>query len=241
MPVIRVGTQIAFPPPEQAEPGGLLAVGGDLEPRRLLAAYRQGIFPWYEEGLPILWPCPNPRTVLLPADLHVSRSLHKTLRRAPFRLTLDSAFEQVIRACAQTPRPGQDGTWITADMISAYARLHELGFAHSAETWVEGELVGGVYGISLGGCFFGESMFAARSDASKVAFVSLVRQLERWSFDLVDCQVHTEHLERFGAVDWPRPRFLATLARSLEKPNRQGPWRFDPELAGAPSSEGEMP
>jgi leucyl/phenylalanyl-tRNA--protein transferase len=241
MPVIRVGAQIAFPPPEQAEPGGLLAVGGDLEPRRLMAAYSQGIFPWYEEGLPILWHCPDPRTVLLPADLHVSRSLHRTLRRAPYRLTLDSAFEQVIRACAQAPRPGQDGTWITADMISAYVRLHELGFAHSAEAWVEGQLVGGVYGVSLGGCFFGESMFAARRDASKVAFVSLVRQLERWSFDLVDCQVYTEHLERFGAVDWPRPRFLATLTKSLEKPDRQGHWRFDPELAEAPSSEGESP
>lgn len=241
MPVTRIGSRIAFPPPEQAEPGGLLAVGGDLEPRRLLSAYAQGIFPWYEEGLPILWHCPDPRTVLLPGDLHVPRSLHKTLRRAPYRVTLDSAFEQVIRACAETPRPGQDGTWITADMIAAYLRLHELGFAHSAESWVEGELVGGIYGVSLGGCFFGESMFAARPNASKVAFVSLVRQLERWGFELLDCQVYTEHLERFGAVDWPRRRFLATLAKSLEKPTPQGRWRFDPELAEAPSGGGEEP
>lgn len=230
MPVTRVGARIGFPAPEQAEPDGLLAIGGDLEPRRLLTAYAQGIFPWYSEGLPILWHCPDPRTVLLPADLHVPRSLHRTLRRGTYRITLDSAFERVIRACAETPRPEQDSTWITADMISAYVRLHELGFAHSAEAWLDGELVGGVYGVSLGACFFGESMFAVRPDASKAAFVRLVRQLEVWSFELVDCQVYTEHLERFGAVDWPRSHFLTRLAASLEQPTRRGPWSFDADI-----------
>ena len=230
MPVTRLCSQLAFPPPEDAEPDGRLAVGGDLEPPRLLLAYSLGIFPWYEEGLPILWHCPDPRTVLLPGELHVSRSLHKTLRRAPYRLSLDASFESVVRACAAAERPGQRGTWITPDMIDAYVRLHELGFAHSAEAWDGGELVGGVYGVSLGSGFFGESMFAWAPDASKLAFVALVRQTERWGFDLVDCQVHTEHLSRFGATEWPRERFLAQLARCLEKKTRRGRWRFDTDL-----------
>lgn len=231
MPVTRLGARFAFPPPERAEPGGLLAVGGDLEPHRLLLAYSQGIFPWYEEGLPILWHCPDPRTVLVPAALRVSRSLRRTLRRAPFSLRLDTAFERVIRACAGTERPGQRGTWITPEMIGAYLRLHALGFAHSAEAWDGDELVGGLYGVSLGACFFGESMFAARPDASKVAFVALVRQLERWGFELVDCQVQTPHLARFGAVAWPRERFLARLAGALDQPTRRGPWHLDADLA----------
>jgi len=230
MPIARLGSQLAFPPPEEAEPDGLLAVGGDLEPARLLLAYSLGIFPWYEQGLPILWHCPDPRTVLLPGELRVSRSLHKTLRRAPYRLSLDASFERVIRACAATERPGQCGTWITPEMIDAYVRLHELGFAHSAEAWAGEELAGGVYGVSLGSCFFGESMFAAWPDASKVAFVALVRQLERWGFELIDCQVQTEHLERFGAVGWPRARFLSTLARGLERETRRGRWCFDADL-----------
>jgi leucyl/phenylalanyl-tRNA--protein transferase len=231
MPVARLGARVAFPPPERAEPGGLLAVGGDLEPRRLLLAYSRGIFPWYEEGLPILWHCPDPRTVLLPSALRVSRSLRRTLRRAPFSLRLDSDFEGVIRACASIERPGQRGTWITPEMIEAYLRLHALGFAHSAEAWDGGELAGGLYGVSLGACFFGESMFAARPDASKVAFVVLVRQLARWGFELVDCQVQTQHLARFGAVAWPRRRFLARLAHALETPTRRGPWHLDSDLA----------
>jgi leucyl/phenylalanyl-tRNA--protein transferase len=231
MPVARLGARVAFPPPERAEPGGLLAVGGDLEPRRLLLAYSQGIFPWYEEGLPILWHCPDPRTVLVPAELRVSRSLRRTLRRAPFALRLDTAFERVIRACASIERPGQRGTWITPEMIEAYQRLHALGFAHSAEAWDGEELAGGLYGVSLGACFFGESMFAARTDASKVAFVALVRQLERWGFELVDCQLQTPHLARFGAVAWPRARFLARLARALQTPTRRGPWHLDADLA----------
>ncbi len=199
MPVYALGPRMEFPPPGEAEPDGLLAVGGDLQPRRLLLAYSLGIFPWYEEGLPILWHSPNPRTVLLPGELKVSRSLRKTLRNPPYELSLDRGFERVIRACAETPRPDQDGTWITPEMLDAYVRLHELGFAHSVEAWEGGELVGGLYGVSLGACFFGESMFAAKRDASKLAFVALVRLLQRWRFQLVDCQVHSEHLSRFGA------------------------------------------
>ena len=227
MPVYRLGKQLAFPPPDQAEESGLLAVGGDLRPERLLLAYSLGIFPWYHEGIPILWYSPDPRTVLEPSALVVSRSLRKAIRRAPYRVTLDTAFGEVIRACAKVPRPGQDGTWITRDMIRAYDRLHELGYAHSVEAWRGDELVGGLYGVSLGRAFFGESMFARADDASKIAFVALVEQLERWDIELIDCQVHTEHLERFGAVEWPRERFLAALAAALEHPTRGGPWRFD--------------
>ena len=232
MPVFQLGKELAFPPPEEAEPGGLLAVGGGLEPERLLLAYSLGIFPWYDEELPILWHSPDPRMVLRPGELRVSRSLRKVLRAGRFELTLDSAFERVIRACAETPRPDQPGTWITEEMIAAYGRLHELGFAHSAEAWQAGTLVGGLYGVSLGSCFFGESMFALRSDASKVAFVSLVKQLERWGIDLVDCQVHTDHLARFGASQWPRARFLEELRRRLEQPTRRGRWRFDAAETG---------
>lgn len=230
MPVYRLGAELVFPPPEAAEPDGLLAVGGDLGPERLLLGYAQGIFPWYEQGLPILWHSPDPRMVLLPKELRVSRSLRKVVKRAPFGLSLDRAFEAVIRACAERERPEQAGTWITDEMIAAYVRLHELGYAHSVEAWQDGELAGGLYGVSLGRAFFGESMFAWRSDASKVAFVHLVQQLVRWKFDLIDCQVHTEHLERFGAGEWPRARFLEALARSLEGETRRGAWRFDPDL-----------
>jgi len=232
MPVYRLGAALVFPPPEAAEPGGLLAVGGDLEPERLLLAYAQGIFPWYEEGLPILWHSPDPRMVLRPAELRVSRSLRKALRREPFGLSLDRAFEAVIRACAERERPDQTGTWITDEMIAAYVRLHGLGYAHSVEAWRDGELAGGLYGVSLGRAFFGESMFALRSDASKIAFVHLAQQLVRWGFDLIDCQVHTEHLERFGANEWPRARFLEALAESLAGETRRGPWRFDADLTG---------
>ncbi|MDJ0847686.1 MAG: leucyl/phenylalanyl-tRNA--protein transferase [Myxococcota bacterium] len=231
MPVYRIGSQLAFPPAEEADPDGLLAVGGDLSAERLLLAYSQGIFPWYEDGLPILWHSPDPRMVLLPAELHVPRSLRKVIRRRPFTLRLDTAFEAVVDECAIAERAGQRGTWITRDMREAYVALHTLGFAHSAEAWCGDELVGGLYGVSLGSSFFGESMFARRPDASKTAFVALVLQLERWGFELIDCQVHTEHLARFGAKEWRRSRFLATLRESLERPTRRGAWRFDPDLA----------
>ncbi|MEE8164288.1 MAG: leucyl/phenylalanyl-tRNA--protein transferase [Myxococcota bacterium] len=241
MPVYRLGPDLIFPPPEVAEPDGILAVGGDLRPERLLLAYSQGIFPWYDEKLPIIWHSPDPRMVLMAEDLHVPHSLRKAMRRRPYELALDTAFAKVIRACAQVPRPGQDGTWITDDMIEAYEELHRQGFAHSVEAWEDGELVGGLYGVSLGHCFFGESMFTLRSDASKIAFVSLVEQLERWRIDLIDCQVHTEHLERFGAVEWPRARFLDRLAERLEHETRQGRWAFDEMPAESSRAKGEEP
>lgn len=233
MTIYRLGGATAFPPPEAAGPSGLLAVGGDLEPERLLAAYSLGIFPWYTDPDPILWFSPDPRMVLTPAELRVSRSLRKTLRQGRYDVRLDTAFERVIAACAEVERPDGAGTWITADMIEAYERLHRLGFAHSAEAWHEGELVGGLYGVSIGGSFFGESMFAVRSDASKVAFVTLAHQLEAWGFDLIDCQICTSHLARFGASAWPRSRFLCALRASLERETRRGVWRFDPDLVRA--------
>ena len=228
MTVYRLGSEFAFPPPEDAEPSGLLAVGGDLRPERLLLAYSLGIFPWPLVERPLLWFSPDPRMVLAPGALRVSRSLARTLRRGRFEVRLDTSFAEVVRECAAVPRRGEVGTWITPELAAAYRRLHELGFAHSAEAWEDGRLVGGLYGVSLGGAFFGESMFAHRPDASKVAFVALVRQLAAWGFDLIDCQVYTDHLARFGAAEWPRERFLAALAASLERPSRCGPWRLDP-------------
>lgn len=230
MPVFRLDHRLVFPPVELAE-DGLLAVGGDLRPERLLLAYSQGIFPWYGRNLPILWHSPDPRMVLLPDELVVNRSLKKAIRRRPYELRLDTAFADVLRGCADVPRPGQTGTWLIPDMVGAYQRMHELGFAHSAEAWLDGELVGGLYGMSLGGCFFGESMFARAPDASKIAFVALVRQLEAWGTTLIDCQVHTEHLARFGAREIPRADFLARLHDALEQPTRRGAWRFELDLA----------
>lgn len=228
MPVYLLGAEPFFPDPEDADPSGLLAVGGDLEPERLLRAYALGIFPWYEEGQPFLWHSPDPRAVLVPGNLRVSRSLSKVIRSGRYAVTLDTAFERVVRACAEVPRRHQSGTWITEAMIRAYTRLHELGFAHSAEAWEGDAFAGGLYGVSLGGCFFGESMFALRPDASKVAFVRLVRQLDAWEFDLVDCQQQTAHLARFGAEPWRRRRFLEALARALAKETRAGRWTAAP-------------
>jgi leucyl/phenylalanyl-tRNA--protein transferase len=206
-------------------------VGGDLRPERLVAAYAAGIFPWYSEETPILWHSPDPRTVLRPTELTVARSLGKTLRRGTYEVTLDTAFRRVIEGCARARRPEQEGTWINEDMIEAYVELHRRGLAHSAEAWKDGELAGGLYGVSLGAAFFGESMFAAQPDASKVAFVTLVKQLAAWGIALVDCQVHTDHLERFGAVATPRAHFLAALAQALEEETRLGPWRLEPQGA----------
>jgi leucyl/phenylalanyl-tRNA--protein transferase len=234
MTVYRLSDELLFPPPDHAEPSGLLAVGGDLAPRRLLLAYSMGIFPWYSNDLPILWHSPDPRMVLLPNEVRVSRSLRRQLRNPPYQVRFDTDFEAVIRGCAKTPRPDEDGTWITEEMVSAYLRLFEEGYAHSAEAWSDDTLVGGLYGVALGGCFFGESMFALRPDASKIAFVALVRQLERWGFNLVDCQVHTDHLARFGATEWPRERFLDALSGSLGASTRTGPWHLEPGILGAP-------
>lgn len=212
----------AFPPPERADRSGLLAVGGDLRPRRLLAGYRRGIFPWYSEGQPILWHSPDPRFVLLPERLHVPRSLEKVLRRQTYSLRADTAFDAVVEACAEAPRPGQDGTWITSEMRAAYGALHRMGQAHSVEAWKEDQLVGGIYGVAVGRLFFGESMFSRAPDASKAAFVAAARALFAAGCLLIDCQVETEHLARFGAEEVPRRRFLQLLAAGVDGPTLHG-------------------
>jgi leucyl/phenylalanyl-tRNA--protein transferase len=206
----------AFPPPERADRSGLLAVGGDLSPSRLLAGYRRGIFPWYSEGQPILWHSPDPRFVLLPGQLHVAKSLEKVLRRRTFEIRVDTAFSEVLTACAEAPRPGQGGTWITSEMHAAYVELHRLGHAHSVEAWKDGMLVGGLYGVALGRVFFGESMFTRAPDASKVAFATIARALFDAGALLIDCQVETDHLARFGAADIPRRRFLHLLGPAVQ-------------------------
>lgn len=208
------------------DPDGLLALGGDLSSERLLLAYRNGIFPWFGPDQPILWWSPDPRLVLLPESLRVSRSLSRTLRAQSFRITLDSAFSAVIEQCAAR-RKGQSGTWITVEMRAAYEQLHRQGFAHSVESWQGDELVGGLYGVAIGRIFFGESMFTRVSDASKVAFVHLVRQLQAWDFPLIDCQVHTRHLQSLGAVALPRTEFVQQLAVHCTRPAVPGPWRLE--------------
>jgi leucyl/phenylalanyl-tRNA--protein transferase len=212
----------AFPAPERADRSGLLAVGGDLRPARLLAGYRRGIFPWYSEGQPILWHSPDPRFVLLPERLHVSRSLEKVLRRGTYSLRADTAFDAVVEGCAEAPRPGQDGTWITPEMRAAYGTLHRMGHAHSVEAWKEGQLVGGLYGVAVGRLFFGESMFSRAPDASKAAFASAARALFAAGCLLIDCQVETEHLAHFGAEEVPRRRFLRLLAAGIDGPPLHG-------------------
>lgn len=228
--VYRLTRKLVFPDPALARRDGLLAIGGDLSPERLLLAYANGIFPWYAEGDPLLWWSPAVRPVLHPARVRVGRSLGKVLQRRPYEIRVDTAFPAVIEACSQVPRLGQDGTWITPEMIEAYVRLHELGFVHSVEAWENGELVGGLYGVALGGAFFGESMFALRPDASKVAFVVLCRQLARWGFELIDSQVSNDHTRRFGTREIPRDVFLAAVRELVRRPSRRGPWTFDPDL-----------
>ncbi|MEC9072123.1 MAG: leucyl/phenylalanyl-tRNA--protein transferase [Myxococcota bacterium] len=231
MPIYQLSDPILFPPVEHADFRGILAVGGDLSPERLIAAYERGIFPWYDDHLPILWHAPDPRMVLRAEDLHVGRSLRKVLRQCPLEVRLDSAFSQVISRCASASRPDQDGTWITGEMEDAYIELHRRGFAHSAETWEGERLVGGLYGVSLGGVFYGESMFADEADASKIAFVTLVLQLQRWGINLIDCQIHTDHLERFGATEVPRAHFMGALSDALgQRETLLGPWTLDGDL-----------
>ena len=215
-----------FPPVNKAlrEPNGLLAVGGCLSKERLLNAYRHGIFPWYNPGEPILWWSPDPRLVLFPDRLIVSRSLRKTLRKNTFLFTFDQAFNEVIAACAE-PRKDATGTWITEEINQAYNELHSLGIAHSAEAWFEGELVGGLYGVALGQVFFGESMFHTKTDASKVVFASLVEQLKSWNYQLIDCQVHTSHLESFGAQEIDRSAFTKLLDDYCEIPADPSAWQ----------------
>lgn len=226
MPVFWLTEKLTFPPPHMATAEGLLAVGGDLGRERLLLAYRQGIFPWYSDGEPILWWSPDPRLVIYPRKIHISRSLNRTLRRKQFQVTADQAFDRVIRHCARVPRRQGQGTWITSAMEAAYCDLHEFGVAHSVEVWEQEQLVGGLYGISLGNAFFGESMFSYRADASKVALVILSRLLTSWGFDLIDCQVTSAHLVRLGALEIPRHRFLEELTQALKQPTRRGVWRL---------------
>lgn len=223
MPVYRLPEAIAFPPVDHAVQSGLLAVGGDLSPERLLAAYRKGIFPWYGDDEPILWWSPDPRFVLFPDELRVSRSMRQFLKKGSVRITFDQAFREVIAACRR-PRPGQDGTWITTEMREAYAVLHDLGLAHSVEVWREQELVGGLYGVSLGRAFFGESMFSAIPNASKAALITLVKNLKNRGFDLIDCQVETAHLTGLGARPIPRRDFSALLKQSLGHETLRGNW-----------------
>lgn len=216
-----------FPPVEMANEDGLLAYGGDLSPQRLLAAYRQGIFPWYNEGQPILWWSPDPRAVLFPDSFHVSKSLRKTIRSGKFEVTLDTRFEEVINACARVrTTPTGPGTWITAEMIDAYLELHRLGYAHSVEVLNGRTLVGGLYGIAIGKAFFGESMFSIETDASKAGFARLCQQLSNWDFDFVDCQVSSEHLMRLGAQQIPRKEFIQRLKQATSHPDRPGTWSF---------------
>ena len=219
-----------FPDVEYAGPEGLLAVGGDLESGRLLAAYRHGIFPWYSEDQPILWWSPDPRAILLPNNLKISRSLKKTIRKNIFRVTLDQQFEQVIQACANTRRGDTEtGTWITPEMMDAYIKLHETGYAHSVEVWHDSKLVGGVYGLALGKAFFGESMFSHMTDASKTGFSFLVRQLEKWGYHFIDCQVESAHLASLGAQPVPRKQFIAMLNDALKYEDRPAHWVADLE------------
>ena len=222
-----------FPPVDLAlrDPNGLLAAGADLSPARLIDAYARGIFPWFNDDDPVLWWSPDPRMVLNVNDVRVSRSLRRVIRSSRFRVTADTSFAAVVAGCAE-PRPDQNGTWITDDMASAYARLFDLGYAHSIETWSGDALVGGLYGVALGRMFFGESMFARRSDASKVALVLLARQLSRWGFEWIDCQMSTAHLASLGAREISRASFVRRVRELVREPATASPWTLDPDLAG---------
>ncbi len=230
MPVHRLPEAPLFPPTDRAARSGLLAVGGDLSPGRLLAAYREGIFPWFSEGEPILWWSPDPRFVLFPGELRVSRSMRQFLKKGAVRITFDRAFREVIAACRR-PRPDQEGTWITPEMQEAYCALHEYGYAHSVEVWHGDALVGGLYGVSLGRIFFGESMFSSLPNASKAALITLVERLRERGFALIDCQVETAHLASLGARPIPRREFGACLRKSLRHETLRGDWE---RLLGSP-------
>lgn len=223
-----------FPPVEQAldNPDGLLAAGGSLTMKRLVEAYRLGIFPWFNEGDPILWWSPDPRTVLRPSEIHVSHSLRKRLKKGAHFVTLDRAFTRVVDGCA-APRAGDSGTWLSPAMRRAYGALHNAGLAHSVEVWMDGELAGGVYGVAIGRMFFGESMFARRTDASKIGIVTFARQLERWGFPMIDCQLETAHLMSLGAEHVPRRKFVADITKLVKEPAPD--WVLDSDLMGTPS------
>ncbi len=226
-------TSYSFPPTELAldDPNGLLAVGGDLSSQRLITAYRHGIFPWFNDDQPILWWSPDPRAVITPAEVHISRSLRKKIRQKTYRITFDRAFAKVMTGCAGA-RNYTDETWITSDMKQAYLDLHHQGIAHSAEAWLGDELVGGLYGLAIGRCFFGESMFSRASDASKCAFVTLARHLEHWGYAIIDCQVGSTHMSSLGAINIPRADFLDILDHNLDLVGNPSPrWQLDPRLA----------
>jgi leucyl/phenylalanyl-tRNA--protein transferase len=228
MPVYMLTDELKFPPPEGASPEGVVAIGGDASPERLVLAYSLGIFPWPHRELPLLWFSPDPRFVLSFDSAHVGRSLRKRIRAEPYTIRTDTAFRDVMHGCAQSPRPGQDGTWITEQLRNGFCALHDRGVAHSIEAYDErGQLVGGLYGVALGRAFCGESMFARAPDASKIAMVTLLGNLCHWGYHFIDCQVYTDHLARFGASEWPRTKFLQALSRALSQPTRLGPWSFE--------------
>jgi leucyl/phenylalanyl-tRNA--protein transferase len=225
MPVNFLTEEIVFPHPEEALEDGLLAVGGDLSTERLLLAYRSGIFPWYSEGNPILWWSPDPRMVLFPEELVVSQSLRQKINNKAYEIRFDNDFHTVIHHCAAVERKDQAGTWITAEMVNAYEELHKKGYAHSVETYWKGELVGGLYGVSLGKVFFGESMFHIKADASKIALYHLVERLISWEFEIIDVQQETDHLRRLGAKPIPRTEFLEMLYKAIHKTPSPGSWK----------------
>ena len=231
MPVFRIPKEHFFPHPALAEDNGLLGVGSDLHPDRLILAYSSGIFPWYNEGQPILWFSPDPRFVLHPNRMHVGRNTRKAVRRNTFEIKMDTAFAEVIDNCSSIPRPGQFGTWITTEMRTAYLTLHELGYAHSIEAWQDGELVGGLYGVCVGDLFAGESMFAKVGDASKVAFVYFAQQAKQWGIKLIDCQVYTDHLSRFGAQDISRNEYLHLIKPLVCAYREPRKWSFEHDFA----------
>lgn len=228
MPIYRLSEELIFPHPSEAEENGLLAIGGDLRPERLLLAYSNGIFPWPMPGFPLTWSSPNPRMVLFPQEFKLAKSLRQTLRNKGFTVKFDTQFASVIRQCARVKRGHESGTWITADMQNAYIRLHQLGFAHSVETYSGNELVGGLYGVSIGRAFFGESMFHLRPDTSKIALFYLVEQLKYWDFDLIDAQQDTPHLRRMGGTILSRSEFLDLLHESNQHPTRNYRWQLEP-------------
>ncbi len=231
MPIYALSNILLFPPCELAEEDGLLAVGGDLSPERLLLAYQNGIFPWYSHPDPILWWAPDPRFIMLPEGIKISKSMKQVLRRHTFTITFDQDFPAVIKACQRRKRPQQVGTWITEEMRIAYEQLHEQGWAHSVEVWnKEGKLVGGLYGIAIGNYYSGESMFALESNASKAGYITLVKHLQAWNYQLIDCQIHTPHLESLGAYEIPRHEFMYMLQKALYQKRKPSKWQLDPQL-----------
>lgn len=224
MPLFLINEQLAFPDPDQATEEGLLAVGGDLSPKRLLLAYSMGIFPWFSPPDPILWWSPDPRCVLLTNEVRISKSMRNVINQQKYRVTFDTAFLEVMAGCQNVQRPGQQGTWITSEVINSYFKLHEMGYAHSVEVWEETTLVGGLYGVSLGNMFFGESMFTRKSNTSKLALIQLCHSLKKEGFEIIDCQIYNDHLGRMGATHIPRTAFLSRLSEGLNRSTLQGYW-----------------